>query len=277
MSIYKSNILSENSIEKENQIEKENKITYRKLQINYKRNRHQEHTQLLDNAAANFKYKECKNEYWNPEEFSLLYATPLWEQATTSQKIILNQLYWIAYYSQIISAEIATIFFNQTSAAGLYAQEGFRSICDMLDLESSQERAHINAFQTISEQVEEVLFGKPVFGYPMRTPYAETMIFANTNTIKTWWKKLQLQSFGMLSAGNTFLACQYFTVRGLRTLNGKLIQHKLSKSQTNSTITYDLCLYSFKVWNHPHSTYICSSQTQRNFGVVYYENFTFTY
>ena len=27
---------------------------------------------------------------------------------------------------------------------------------------------------------------------------------------------------------NTFLACQYFTVRGVRTLNGKLVQHKLS-------------------------------------------------
>ncbi|KST67411.1 P-aminobenzoate N-oxygenase AurF [Mastigocoleus testarum] len=206
----------------------DNQKTHRKLQINYKRNQQQDHTKLLDNTSADFKYQECKNEYWNPEEYSLLYGTPLWEEASSSQRIILNQLYWVAYYSQIISAEIATIFFNQTSAAGLYAQEDFRSVCDMLDLESSQERAHINAFKTISKQVEQVLFDKQVFGYPMRIPYAETMIFANTNTIKTWWKKLQLQSFGMLSAGNTFLACQYFTVRGLRTLNGKMVQHKLS-------------------------------------------------
>ena len=216
MSNYKDNTLLDNP-----------KI-YRKLQINYKRNQQQDRTKLLDEAATAFKYEECKNEYWNPEEFSLLYGTPLWDQASTSQRIILNQLYWVAYYSQIISAEIATIFFNQTSAAGLYAQEDFRSVCDMLDLESSQERTHINAFRTVSKQVEEVLFGKQIFGYPMRSPYAETMIFANTNSIKTAWKKLQLQSFGMLSAGNTFLACQYFTVRGLRTLNGKLIQHRLS-------------------------------------------------
>jgi hypothetical protein len=135
----------------------------------------------------------------------------------------------VAYYSQIISAEIATIYFNQTSAAGLYAQEDFRSVCDMLDLESAQERAHINAFRTVSQQVEEVLFGKRVFTYPMRGPFTETMVFADTNALRLWWKKIQLQYFGLISANNAFLACQYFTVRGVRTLNGKLVQHKLSK------------------------------------------------
>lgn len=206
----------------------ENQKVYRKLQINHTRNKQQDHTQLLDQAATAFKYEDCKNEYWNPEEFSLLYGTPLWEQASSSQRIILNQLYWVAYYSQIISAEIATIFFNQTSAAGLYAQEDFRLVCDTLDLESAQERAHINAFRTVADQVETTLFGKRVFSYPMRGPFTETMVFADTNTWKRWWKKLQLQTFGLLSSDNTFLACQYFTVRGVRTLNGKLVQHKLS-------------------------------------------------
>lgn len=206
----------------------ENSKVYRKLQINHTRNKQQDHTQLLDEAAASFQYEDCKDEYWNPEEYSLLYGTPLWEQASPSQRIILNQLYWVAYYSQIVSAEIATIYFNQTSAAGLYAQEDFRLVCDTLDLESAQERAHISAFRKISSEVEAQIFGKRVFSYPMRGPFAETMIFADTNALKTWWKKLQLQSFGMLSAGNTFLACQYFTVRGIRTLNGKLVQHKLS-------------------------------------------------
>jgi hypothetical protein len=206
----------------------ENPQVYRKLQINHTRNKEQDHTQLLDEAAAAFKYEDCKDVYWNPEEFSLLYGTPVWSQASQSQKVILNQLYWVAYYSQIISAEIATIFFNQTSAAGLYAQEDFRLVCDMLDLESAQERAHIHAFQTVSHQVETALFGKRIFSYPMRGPFSETMLFADTNTFKRWWKKLQLQTFGLLSSDNTFLACQYFTVRGVRTLNGKLVQHKLS-------------------------------------------------
>jgi hypothetical protein len=106
------------------------KTIYRKLQINHTRNKQQDHTALMDEAVTNFRYEDCQNEYWNPEEFSLLYGTPLWEQSSQHQRIILNQLYWVAYYSQIVSAEIATIFFNQTSAAGLYAQEDFRLICD---------------------------------------------------------------------------------------------------------------------------------------------------
>jgi hypothetical protein len=33
----------------------------------------------------------------------------------------------------------------------------------------------------------------------------------------------------MLSAGNAFIGCQYFTIRGLRTLNGKIVQHALAQ------------------------------------------------
>ncbi|MEL6553720.1 MAG: P-aminobenzoate N-oxygenase AurF [Cyanobacteria bacterium J06621_11] len=201
----------------------------RKVQLNYQRNKKQDHTECLDLAAKAFRYEDCQDRCWQSEKFSLLYGTPLWDQSTDAQRLVLNHLYWVAYYSQIISAEIATIFFNQTSAAGLYAYEGFRSICDMLDLESSQERAHIDAFQTVARQIEDCLFDRPLFSYPMRGPFTETMIFTDANKLQRWWKRLQLSAFGLLSAGNTFLACQYFTVRGLRTLNGKLVQHQLSQ------------------------------------------------
>jgi hypothetical protein len=201
----------------------------RKLQLNYRRNQQHDHTECLDVVAHDFCYRACRNLNWQAEQFSLLYGTSLWEQASPDQRRVLNHLYWVAYYSQIISAEIATIFFNQTSAAGLYAHEGFRTVCDMLDLESSQERAHIDAFQTVARQVEAELFDAPLFTYSMRGPFTETMIFADTNRLKRWWKQLQLQAFGLVSADNTFLACQYFTVRGLRTLNGKLVQHQLSR------------------------------------------------
>ena len=90
-------------------------ITHRKLEVNKRRNEEQDHTNLIDNSTANFNYAECKNEYWQAEEYSLLFGTPLWEQATPQQKLILNHLFWVGYYSQIISAEIATIFLNQVS------------------------------------------------------------------------------------------------------------------------------------------------------------------
>src|SRR5437016_9991921 len=114
-----------------------------------------------------------------------MWGTPIWDQASAQQKVILNQLYWVAYYSQIISAEIATIFFNQTAGAALYGMEDFRLVCDTLDLESSQERAHINAFQKVSKEVELAIFGERVFSYAMRGPYAETMIYADTDKFRS--------------------------------------------------------------------------------------------
>ncbi|TAL38455.1 MAG: P-aminobenzoate N-oxygenase AurF [Alphaproteobacteria bacterium] len=207
--------------------------TYKKLEFNKKRNLEQDHSAMMDEATARFKFEDCKNEYWNPEEFSLLHGTPLWYGASPSQRIILNQLYWVAYYAQIVSAEIATIYLNQVSAAGLYAHEDFRIVCDSLDLETKQERAHIHAFKTIGEDVEWRLFGERLFTYPMRSLYEQTMVFADSNHAKDYWRKLQIKAFTLLSSSNAFLASQYLLIRGLRTLNGKMIQHQLSLYYSN--------------------------------------------
>ncbi len=203
--------------------------TLRKLDLNYRRNKSQDNTPQIDALAAGFCFEDAADSCWNPEMFSLLYGTPLWDEASEAQRVRLNQLYWVAYYSQIISAEIATIFFNQTSAAGLYAIEDFRLVCDTLDLESAQERAHVNAFKMIGEKFEEAVFGERIFTYPMRGPYSQTMIHTDSNRVKDFWRWIELNAFTLLSSGNAFIACQYFTVRGVRTLNGKLIQHQLSR------------------------------------------------
>jgi hypothetical protein len=84
----------------------ENKQVYRQLEINYTRNKQQDCTLALEQAAKSFCYEECRNEYWQSEEFSLLYGTPLWEQSSPTQKLVLNHLYWVAYYAQIISADL---------------------------------------------------------------------------------------------------------------------------------------------------------------------------
>lgn len=200
----------------------------KKLELNLRRNVEHDHTALIDDAARRFNYQDCRNEYWNPAQYSLLWGTPVWEQATQAQRIVLNQLYWVAYYAQIVSAEIATIFLNQVAAAGLYSLEDFRLVCDNLDLETKQERAHINAFKKVGEEVEYTLFGERLFTYPMRSLYDHTMVFADTNPAKAFWRRLQIQAFTLLSSSNAFLGSQYLLVRGLRTLNGKLVQHQLS-------------------------------------------------
>ena len=226
--------------------------TWRKLELNYRKNKEQDNTAMMDRLARDFCYDDCQDRYWNPEQFSLLYGTPLWQQASAAQRIKLNQFYWVAYYSQIIAAEIATIFFNQTSAAGLYGIEDFRLICDTLDLESAQERAHINAFKKIGEDFEAAVLGERLFTYPMRGPYVETMIHHNHQRVKSFWRWLQLNAFTLLSSQSAFIGCQYFAVRGVRTLNGKLIQHQLSQfyskdaDQENATIPAQISYYHFR-------------------------------
>jgi hypothetical protein len=200
----------------------------RRLQLNLRANRKQDNTELLDACGRDFKYSACREEYWNPEEYSLLYGTPFWEQASRAERRLLNQLYWVAYYSQIISAEMATIYLNQCAAAGIYLVDDFRVVCDNLDFESSQERAHIDAFSRVSSAVESEVFGERIFSRPLRPYYSETMVYQNTSRLKAAYKRLQIQAFALLSSGSPYLGCQYFTVRGLRTLNGKLVQHRLS-------------------------------------------------
>jgi hypothetical protein len=203
--------------------------TRKKIELNLRRNRAQDQTPHLDQAAASFDFARDRDRWWNDPEQSLLYGTPLWDGADEGQRRLLNQLYWVAYYSQIISAEVATIYFNQTSAAGLYGLQDFRVVCDTLDLETSQERAHIAAFQRISEAVEAALFGERLFTWPMRGPFHPTMIHSDLSPFRARLRQLELRAFGLLSAGSAFIGSQYFTVRGLRTLNGKMVQSKLSK------------------------------------------------
>ncbi len=203
--------------------------TYKRLELNFRRNKVQDHTERLDAASAAFDYAACKDVPWNPERFSLLWGTAFWEQASAAERVRLNQLYWVAYYADIISAEIATIYFNQTSAAALYGLEDFRLVCDTLDLESSQERAHIHAFKTVGEAVEAELFGERVFTYEMRGPFAETVLYTDTDRVRELAKGMLLRTFGVLSAQNPFIGCQYFLIRGLRTLLGKIVQHQLSR------------------------------------------------
>ncbi len=210
--------------------------TLKRLEFSLKKSKELDQTIHMDEASKLFSLESCRDRMWNPEHFSLLWGTWLWDQACPSQRILLNQLYWVAYYSQITSAEIATIFFNQTSAAALYGCEDFRIVCDTLDLESAQERAHINAFKTVSEDFEYQMFGRRVFTYPMRSPFVKTMMHSDLGLLRQELRKWQLRIYSVISANSPFIGCQYFTVRGLRTLNGKIVQHQLSKYFSNMNV-----------------------------------------
>ena len=229
----------------------EDASTCRKLSLNLRRNTEQDHTGQIDACAAAFRYQDCRDEYWNPEPYSLLWGTEVWRQSSPTQRIVLNHLYWVAYYAQIVSAEIATILLNQIAASGMYSLEDFRLVCDNLDIETKQERAHIQAFKKVGEEVEYELFGERLFTYPMRSLYAHTMVFADTDAARLYWRRLQLQAFMLMSTSNAFLGSQYLLIRGLRTLNGKLVQHRLGEyfrdhpDQTRAPIPSAISWYHF--------------------------------
>ncbi len=201
----------------------------RQLEFNRKRALAEDHTEEIDALAASFDYETWRGSYWNPESFSLLWGTALWDQSTAQQRLVLNHLYWVAYYSQIISAEIATIYFNQIAAAGLYGAEDFRLVCDTLDLESRQERAHVAAFKSIGEAVERSLFGERLFTYAMRGPLGDTMVFSDTSRLKSAWRSVQLGAYSVAAPSRPTVAAYYLLIRGLRTLNGKLVQERLAR------------------------------------------------
>jgi hypothetical protein len=245
--------------------------TCRKLSMNLRRNSEKDHTAQIDACAAAFRYEDCRDAYWNPVSFSLLWGTEVWRQASDAQRVKLNQLYWVAYYAQIVSAEIATILLNQIAAAGMYSLEDFRLVCDNLDVETRQERAHINAFKKVGEDVENQLFGERLFTYPMRSLYAHTMVFAETNPVRLFWRRLQLQSFMLMSTSNAFLGSQYLLIRGLRTLNGKLIQHRLGEffrnhpDQANAPVPSAISWYHFLDESfHFHTSQIVGLEVPRS-------------
>jgi hypothetical protein len=65
------------------------------------------------------------------------------------------------------------------------------------------------------------------------------------------WRRWQTKFYSVLSSDNPFVACQYFTVRGVRTLSGKIVQHQLAQyymkhpDQENAPIPSQISYYHF--------------------------------
>ena len=129
--------------------------------INYQNNISSSYTEQIKKLNRTFNYADHKNYYWGDPEFSIFYGSPLYEEASPSQKLALNHLYWVAEYEQIAAGESGTIIYNQVTS-GVFSALGDRdALCKELELETEQERHHIHAFQKISYKTKTALLGKP--------------------------------------------------------------------------------------------------------------------
>ena len=144
-------------------------IVLKNLEKNYQNNLDSDYTEKIEELDKNFKYASNKNHYWNEPKFSLLYGTPLYETASTSQKLALNHLFWIFVYKKIADTEIEVTHHNLITAGSLTAMDGdYKMIATQLEHETEQERSHIHAFYKVSYQTQKALLSKQAFMNPTK-------------------------------------------------------------------------------------------------------------
>ncbi|MFN6516222.1 MAG: hypothetical protein RMY29_017215 [Nostoc sp. CreGUA01] len=130
------------------------------LEKNYDNNLESHYTEKIEELDKNFNYKTNSNHYWSEPEQSVLYGTPLYEQASSSQKIALNHLHWVGFYKVVADSEIELTFYNTITADCLLAaNKDYAFIADMLNHETYQERKHIHSFAKINYQTIKALLG----------------------------------------------------------------------------------------------------------------------
>ena len=130
-------------------------------EINYQNNIDSDYTEKIKQLDKSFDYASNSQHYWSEPEFSILYGTPIYEVASPSQKLGLNHLYWVAQYDQIAAGESSTMLYNQVTAGVFSSLGGYETLCQEIELETSQEWHHAHAFQKIGYKTKTALLGKP--------------------------------------------------------------------------------------------------------------------
>lgn len=128
--------------------------------INYRRNSESDYTEKIAELDKGFDYNSNREHDWGELELSLLYGTPLYEEASPSQKRALNHLYWATQYNQTAATEANAVLYNQVTAGVFGSVGNYSTLCQELDLETEQERHHIHAFHMIGYKTKRALLGQ---------------------------------------------------------------------------------------------------------------------
>ncbi|MBW4513026.1 MAG: hypothetical protein KME64_42075 [Scytonematopsis contorta HA4267-MV1] len=170
-------------------------------EINYRRNIESDYTEKIEELDKNFDYSSNSNHYWSQPELSLLYGTPLYEEASPSQKIALNHLYWATQYNQTAATEANTVLYNQVTAGVFGNVGGYDALCKELHLETEQERHHIHAFHTIGYKTKKALLGQAAFhassqGKFYKNDLAKRAISGHKQLFSFNWQTSPLSAYG---------------------------------------------------------------------------------
>lgn len=196
------------------------------IELNYRRNSESDYTERLIERQRTFDYADDAQTPWLDDEFSLLYGTPLYEQASSAQRLALNHLYWVCFYNYSIGGEVSTMVYNQLTCGALYPLGGYEVVCKELDLETSQERDHVEAFRRVAAVSESALLGQPLFLRPV-PHYLEAAVIKPQQG-RTWrgLRVLPMAIFAGVMGYSPFLATQYYILRGIRNIQLKVKEYQ---------------------------------------------------
>jgi hypothetical protein len=181
--------------------------------INYRNNLASNYTEKIQELDDNFDYASNSAHYWSEPGLSVLYGTPLYEEASPSQKLALNHLYWAAEYDHVAASEASTVQYNQVTAGVFSHFSDYETLCLSLFHETEQEHSHIHAFHTIAYKTKIALLGKALLGNnPKKT---KSLVSAPVQ-----------QVFNFNWASSPFSDSQYKTLRS--------ITQMMLKSQTKT-------------------------------------------
>jgi hypothetical protein len=201
------------------------------MEVNYRRNQESDYTEQMQHLYETFDYKTNSDYYWGNPELSILYGSPIYDDSSSAQKKALNHLYWVFHYYATAGTENNTIFYNQITASAFFPYKDYEILCHTLDVETSQERYHINAFHTIGNATEMALLDGLVFGCSRSTsPSAIQKEFeVHKGLAGRAAPPFLMQIYTANFANSPFLASQYYAARGIGNLHLKNKEYSFSQ------------------------------------------------
>ena len=139
---------------------KQPKKHFKLIETTYRNNADSDYTESIQKLSKTFNYQENGEHYWSEPEQSLLYGSPLYESASSAQRLALNHLHWFVNYNYISDSETETVFFNQVTSSVFDAIGGYTTLSNELAFETEQERYHINAFRKVGLMTASALIDK---------------------------------------------------------------------------------------------------------------------
>ena len=167
------------------------------VETTYRNNLESDYTEKIVSLTRDFKYDQNQSFLWSDPSHSLLYGTPLYEEASSAQRLALNHLGWFANYNYISNSETETVIYNQVTGSVFRSIGGYDTLADELMFETCQEHDHIKAFRKVGLMTATSLIGR-----------------RGLNELLKW------NSYKLTLGKQSLPTYQYYALRSLATLVG---------------------------------------------------------